>query len=230
MTMQDLHKIQMLILRELLFHPNARFTDLNLTGLTTDHFSYHINTLIKMGLVDKKNGRYSLSQSGKKFAGLIDTDKAQIEKQAKIGALVILEREFKGKKQYIWQKRLKEPYYGYYGFFTGKIKFGETVLEAGAREVKEETGLEAELEHKFVFHEMVYNHKGDILEDKYFNIIFAFNPKGKLTSTNEGENVWVSPEQMKTMTPIYHNELEIYDLFEKGQREFIERKYFIESF
>ncbi|HVX92596.1 MAG TPA: hypothetical protein VHA74_00595, partial [Candidatus Dojkabacteria bacterium] len=118
--MQDLHKIQMLILRELLYHPNARFTDLNLTGLTNDHFSYHINTLIKLGFVDKNKGRYSLSLSGKKFAGLIDKDNAQLEKQAKIGVFVILEREFKGKKQYIWQKRMKEPYFGYYGFFTGK--------------------------------------------------------------------------------------------------------------
>jgi 8-oxo-dGTP pyrophosphatase MutT (NUDIX family) len=230
--MQDLHKIQMLILKELLYHPTARFTDLNLTGLSNDHFSYHINTLIKLKFVEKTNGKYSLSQLGKKYAGLIDTlaEKVQIEKQGKVGALVILEREFRGKKQYIWQKRLKEPYYGYYGFFTGKIKFGETVLDAAAREIKEETGLEADLEHRFVLHEMVYNNNGDMLEDKYFNIVYAFNPRGKLTNTNDGENRWITPKEMKEITPQYHNELEIYDLFKNNQREFIERKYIIESF
>ena len=49
-----MHNIQMLILRELLFSPNSKFTQLNIQGLTSDHFSYHINALIKDGYVKKK--------------------------------------------------------------------------------------------------------------------------------------------------------------------------------
>lgn len=52
--MIKMHNIQMLILRELLFSPNSKFTQLNIQGLTSDHFSYHINALIKDGYVKKK--------------------------------------------------------------------------------------------------------------------------------------------------------------------------------
>jgi len=229
--MSDLHKIQMLIIKELLYKPNFRFRDLNISGLTTDHFSYHINTLVEQGLVEKLNSRYCLSIKGKKFAGSIDTDSATLEKQPKVSVLIITEKSFSGTKKYLWQRRTKEPYFGYWGFFTGKVRFGETVQEACARELKEESGLEANIRHLFVLHEMVYSFDGDILEDKYFNIMYCTDIQGKLLEkTLDGENKWLTEKQLRIISPQYHNEIEIFDLFKDGQSSFYEKKYFIKSF
>ena len=82
----------MKILRELLYHPKARFSDLNVSDLSSDHFTYHINCLIRDKLVIKTKGTYKLSPNGKEFANTMDTDQSLIEKQGKIGVLVIATR------------------------------------------------------------------------------------------------------------------------------------------
>ena len=52
-----IHDYQILILRELLFKPGVRFSDLNKTDVTSDHFTFHVNHLIKEGLIRKENGK-----------------------------------------------------------------------------------------------------------------------------------------------------------------------------
>ena len=62
-----IHEFQISILRELLFKPKARFSDLKKVDITNDHFTFHIKQLIKEGLVFKTNKRYSLTDEGKEF-------------------------------------------------------------------------------------------------------------------------------------------------------------------
>ncbi|KKP65223.1 MAG: NUDIX hydrolase [candidate division WS6 bacterium GW2011_GWE1_34_7] len=100
--MTDLHKIQMLILRELLFNPNSRFTDLNIQGLSTDHFSYHVNVLIEDGYVKKDNSQYSLTTKGKEYANRMDTDEASIERQPKIAVMIVAPCTRKNKRTILW--------------------------------------------------------------------------------------------------------------------------------
>ena len=62
-----LHQAQTSILRELLFHLAAGFAKLQKpTGLTSDHFNFHITRLQDIGYVTKlKRGHYSLTPAGK---------------------------------------------------------------------------------------------------------------------------------------------------------------------
>lgn len=230
--MKELHKIQMIILRELLFKPNSRFTDLNIVGLSNDHFSYHIRVLIESGLVEKSLNKYLLSTKGKEFANRMDTETAVIEKQPKTSVLIIPEFiSDSGKKTYAVQRRLKEPYYGYHGFMTGKVRYGETIFDASHRELTEEMGLSGTFEHLFVLHEMVYNQEGLMLEDKFFHIVKVSHIMGELLQEIEGgQNLIMNEEEFYKMTPLYHNEIKIYEWFKSGQKGFIEEKYFIDSF
>ena len=66
----ELHNYKMQILRELLMNEASRFTDLNIKDLTSDHFSYHIKSLIEMGLVCKTpEGLYELTEKVKSLQG-----------------------------------------------------------------------------------------------------------------------------------------------------------------
>jgi len=181
----------MLILRELLFNPNSRFTDLNIQGLSTDHFSYHVNVLIKEGYVKKDNSKYSLTTKGKEYANRMDTDEACIERQPKIAVMIVATKTMKGKKYLLVQERTKEPYFGYSGFITGKIRYGEKVLETAKRELKEESGLEcSEMHIKRIVHDhVVLEDTGELVEDKMFYVIHIVNPTGELISTLNGKNV-----------------------------------------
>ncbi len=231
--MTDLHNIQMLILRELLFTPNSRFSDLNIQGLSSDHFSYHIKTLIEQEYVQKDSSRYSLTVKGKEFANRMDTDEASIEKQPKV-AVMIVATKTEGKKKYLLiQERTKEPYFGYSGFITGKIRYGEKVIETAKRELKEESGLECENIHikRLVHDHVVLKDTGELVEDKMFYIVHMINPTGELINTPNGKNIWITESQFKKLKKKYYNEENMYEISQmKGDMDLVESTYIIEEF
>jgi 8-oxo-dGTP pyrophosphatase MutT (NUDIX family) len=231
--MEDLHQIQMLILRELLFNPTARFSELNIKGLSNDHFSYHINTLINLGYVRKDENGYSLTNSGKEFANRMDTDQVQIEKQPKVAVMVIPYKYVKGRKYILIQERTKEPYYGYRGFMTGKIRFGEKIKETARRELNEETGLDCkDFTIKTIFHDHVVTMEdGKLMEDKMFFIVTAKNPIGKIIDTPNGKNYWVTEDDFLKLDKKYYNEDGIFNSFkQRGHMDIHENTYTIQEF
>lgn len=191
-----IHDAQTAILRELLFHPAVNFAKLQkLTGMSSDHFNFHIKKLIDLRMIEKvKRGTYALTPQGKEHANKLDTDNNTIERQPKTAVILAVERMYKGEKQYLFQERLKQPYFGFWGFATGKIRWGETIIQCAERELMEETKLTATHRIAGVYHELVYQKEtGNQLEDKIFFVIQCRNPKGTLMERFEGgRNQWMS--------------------------------------
>ena len=142
----QIHAAQTSILRELLFQPTAGYTELQKpTGLTSDHFNFHVKRLLELEFIKKVNpGKYSLTIKGKEYANKLDTDNNTIERQPKVAVLLAITRVNNGVKEYLFQERRKQPFYAYWGFPTGKIRWGETIMQTAARELMEETGLTAD--------------------------------------------------------------------------------------
>jgi len=128
------------------------------------------------------------------------------------------------------QKRLKEPYYGYLGFLTGKVRFGETIIQTAERELKEESGLSAKFKLRYILHEHVYSKEGDLLEDKIFFVTGAENIKGTLINTKDGENSWMDEKAYLQMKDKYYDEEEILNWFKNPKEFFIEKAYIIDQF
>ncbi len=211
-----IHEAQTAILRELLFLPAAGFAELQkATQLTSDHFSFHINRLVELDLVERvERGTYRLSASGKEYANRLDTDNNTIERQPKSAVLLAIERDRGDQKEYLFQERLKQPYYGFWGVPSGKIRWGETIVEAAARELMEETGLTAQAEIAGVYHEHVYQKEsGALLEDKIFFVVHCNRPEGELIEHFEGgRNAWMTFEEASRKFKIFNSfaaELEI---------------------
>jgi ADP-ribose pyrophosphatase YjhB (NUDIX family)/predicted transcriptional regulator len=191
-----LHPAHVAILRVLLFAPEARFAELQKTSeLSSDHFNFYLKQLLDEAYVIKNSdGAYSLTVKGKEFANRFDTDARTVERQPKVAVCLMIRRE-DGKQ--LVQQRLKQPYYGYWGRPTGKIRWGETILEAAARELMEETGLMADLEFESVYHKMDFNRAtGAMLEDKIFFIVACTNVQGDLIEVFEGgRNAWMTQQE-----------------------------------
>jgi ADP-ribose pyrophosphatase YjhB (NUDIX family)/predicted transcriptional regulator len=227
-----IHEAQVAILRELLFHPSAGYAEMQKpTGLTSDHFNFHISRLVELGFVEKKQrGEYTLTHKGKEYANKLDTDSNTIERQPKVSVLIVGWRDREGTKEreFIMQQRLKNPYYGYWGWLGGKIRWGETVTEAAARELKEETGLEADLEYKGLYHKMDYNQQTrEMLEDKFFFLVRATNFRGDLIVNYEGgKNAWCTAAEMDKLDKIFQGMRETYGYARGDQLTFNEQRFY----
>jgi ADP-ribose pyrophosphatase YjhB (NUDIX family) len=224
----NIHEAQTAILRELLFRPSAGFAELQKpTGLTSDHFTFHMNRLKELGLVERKDrGKYHLTAKGKEYANRLDTDNNTVERQPKSAVLLGIERWHEGETQYLFQERLKQPYFGFWGVPSGKIRWGETILECAARELMEETGLQAQLRIAGVYHEHVYQtESGELLEDKIFFVIHCTNTRGSLIEEFEGgRNAWMTEKDGRAKAPkifaSFDTELEIIS----GRSVFVESR------
>jgi 8-oxo-dGTP pyrophosphatase MutT (NUDIX family) len=193
--MEQLHFLQMQILKKLLFSKGLTFTELKTDGIENNQHNFHLTKLVDLGLVVKSKNSYQLTPKGKEFANTMDTDSQVKVKQAKLSVLCCCFR--KNGKEVLIYTRKKHPFYDYQGFFSGKINYGETVIETANREMFEETGLNGKPEIKGLRHFKVYSEENRLLEDKFMFYVRFDDPKGELTPNEEGEYNWVLTEDIK---------------------------------
>lgn len=221
------HKAQMAILRALLLSESHSFSELvKSSGLSSDHANFHIKTLIENQLIKripKTHGIYTLTRKGKEYANRMDTDDNSIEKQPKLSVVLVVEND---RGEFLQQERLKQPYYGYWGFPTGKIRWGETMIEAGTRELLEETGLTADLVTLGFYHKLDYDENGNLLEDKYLCLIHGTDPTGELLAESDGQrNAWMTVEKLESMEKKFGSIAETVQVVRSKKMVLLEKTY-----
>ena len=226
-----IHPIQSDILVTLLLRKNARFSQLNNKKIESDLFTFHLKTLLTGGLIEKSASGYRLTTSGKEFANRFDTEQKVIERQAKIGVLICAVRGEGMKREYLLQQRLKQPYFGFWGFISGKIRWGESIYETAKREFKEETGLKAKFNLAGVKHKTDYDLSGNLLEDKFFFVMRAENPKGKLKKIFDGgKNKWFFKKDIFKTKDLFDDVDKTLEITESGGLVFTEKKFKVKRY
>jgi ADP-ribose pyrophosphatase YjhB (NUDIX family) len=220
----QIHDYQISILRTLLFKPGARFRDLNKQDIPNDHFTFHLKRLLQEGLIIKKDNRYQLTDNGKEFANRMDTDNLKLEKQAKLAIALHPVRTRNGITEYLVHKRLKEPFYGWHGSISGKIRWGESPLDCAKRELAEETGLSGKCILKGIIHYHHIHQDGRFLEDKYFWVFQVKNTTGKLKEkVEEGENIWMTESTYRKLDNVFATFEELTDVINNKKLVYLDR-------
>lgn len=208
-----------------------RFAEINTRELPSDQFSYHLRQLTKYGLVDKSTqGTYSLSVHGRSRAILLDAKSNRFIQQGFIACRILLAREQDGQRQYLMQRRTKVPYRGYISEPGGKIVFGEDVLTAARRNMVAETGLDCLMAPCGMAH-FKDKYLGRIVQDKFFFIIRATEPKGDLLAKGEtGQNVWMSLEEIAANPHTHQGVTDMISMAESGSFGFIEQTHTVTEY
>lgn len=132
------HHIQKSIMHILLLHDTVRYSDLKPAELESNIFMYHLNQLIKTGLVQKDKYGYSLTRDGKLYASRSNLQSLKIRIQPKVITILTIQRD---DGQWLLLKRKHQPNLNYVGFPSGKIHFGETLEQAAQRELLEKANI-----------------------------------------------------------------------------------------
>lgn len=156
--------------------------------IESDKFNYHLKYLIGKGLVDKKDNLYGLTVEGRKYVANLDA-LGNIRETFKVSVALYVVHNGK----LLLQKRLRHPFYGDVTSVAGKILPGEKAEEAASRKLLEETGLSASFKLLGINRKIRKNNDGEVLEDTFYHVYMAKDPKGKLQPKNLfGENFWAS--------------------------------------
>ncbi|MEK7550764.1 MAG: NUDIX domain-containing protein [Patescibacteria group bacterium] len=134
----------------------------------------------------------------------MDTDALKLERQGKIAIALHAVRKINGVTQYLVHQRLKEPFYGWCGSHSGKIRWGENPIDCAKREFLEETGLTGKFTHKGIVHYLHFHKDGRLLEDKYFWVYKIENTEGDLKeSVPEGKNLWITEKEFRKLKNVF---------------------------
>lgn len=184
------HVIQKHIVEVLMYTEVARFRDLRPPRTDTNLFSYHLKTLIKLGLVKKGEDGYTLSAAGLSYVDRVSTEKRVVRMQPKIISMLLIQNS---EGDVLLQRRTKQPYINAWTLPYGKIHIDDGSLEKAAqREAKEKLGLDDQpLRHIGICYIRV-NSGDDILSTTTAHV-FAFNRDDIVTNENI---IWARPHKL----------------------------------
>ncbi len=181
--MDTKHKIFELFLRS----KRLRFSDIEKSlGIKTNVLAYHLNTMIKEGMLLKDGDDYLLSTHGEKLLPFF----AHITQQLTGGCLPVVLAAIIKNNKILLLKRKNRPYKGYWGMPGGKLHLEESIEECTVREVKEETGLDCAFSHiAAIVHERVKE------SDTYTHAFLLFfvvvkTKTDKIKESDEGKTEW----------------------------------------
>lgn len=194
--MKQLHDIQLEILKAMLFKKDAKYSELKPKDMEPAQFVFHLNKLIDTKLITKIDDIYALTNDGKEYANRMTTEVTRIEERVKVTTVLVPYQKNETELEFLTYKRLKNPFYGYYGFATEKPQWGENIIDAARRGLNEETSLDGKPQLFAIKHYIVISNE-TVVEDKLMHAFMFESPTGILSNNEEGTFEWIKESDLK---------------------------------
>ncbi len=223
--------VQAGIVRQLYFNDSLRFAELNVDGVPSDQFSYHLRQLVKYGVIEKNRyNAYQLTVLGRTRAIMLYPDKSTFVQQGFLGVRLVVTKVEASRRYILMQQRSAVPYKGKYATPGDRVLFGEDVQVAAARALEAQTGLSGTIALCGLHHlKDVYQH--DIVQDKYFFVCAVSEPQGTLLAQGpSGANMWMAYDDLAKSDQLVHGCLELIGLAASDTMSFLEKTYRVETY
>ena len=188
-----MHEVQRSVLRRLSARNGLRFSEIKPRGVESNRFMYHLKALIDASLVRKNGLLYKLTAKGKGYIDRLSDVDFKERIQPKIVTLIVCKNE---KGQYLLYKRGKQPFLDKIGFPYGKIHMSERIEDAALRELREKTGLTAQLTYRGDVYITVHDEE-ELLTQMLAHVFSGRKPKGIPTNNSSiGKCFWGEPSKV----------------------------------
>ena len=155
-----MHIFQKQILDQLRQTSQLRYSDLQPDDVESGHFKYHLDQLIKEGLVEQVDrGVYRLSVKGKSKVDRLSSDRVNPHLTPKVITYTLLQDE----EHFYLVEKQKQPYLGLINMVGGKVHLGESTDEACIREVFEKTNIKLDSAKLLGVAQIRINHEQNLL-------------------------------------------------------------------
>jgi ADP-ribose pyrophosphatase YjhB (NUDIX family) len=188
------------------FKDGGKYSDLKVKDIENDLYNYHLQHLVKNGYIEKSDDLYKLTELGKSLVTNIDEEDKKLPANYKVSVYMCVMVDGK----ILLSRRLKHPQYGYVGIPSGKIRYGEEILETAKRELREETELAADFKIIGNLRQIRTNSQDEVIEDGVFYICYTDKVVGDLLlDSNEGKNFWIKIEEVTKLEKLFKPSVEI---------------------
>lgn len=183
------HHLQRQMLHTLIKYDAARFADLRPKTIDSNVVTYHLQQLMKQGLIEKKDGHYYVTAQGKIAGTTVTLTKSEQLAQAHT-VFFIAAQNTDG--AWLLRKRLFHPMLNKSGFVHGEPVAGQAISETAGEVFTEKTGLTAEsFQPRGSGYITLVNESGAPESFIHFTLLLAENISGELIKDcSSGENYW----------------------------------------
>ncbi len=201
------HNIQRKIIRALALHQTLSFAELRPKGIESNAFTYHLNTLIKEGYVEKHDkGNYELTALGKMLGINSHLTPKEWLSQAHSVVFVVVHDPERG---WLVRRRKAQPMYGHVGFLHFEPLADEPTLETANQICKTKVGIDGKFQ-AVGFGYARFFRKETLHSFTAFTVVAATSFSGDISiQTETGESYWATekdlqkePNLLPTMLPI----------------------------
>lgn len=177
------------IIGEIMKHGKLRYSELMPPDIDNVLFNYHLQHLVKNGLLNKDDNYYSFTPEGWKATSHITYEGMYFRKFVCRFRLYVIDND-----QILLQQRVFSPFKGDTTGLSSKLVYGTPATERATLRLKEKSGLSASMKLAGTVRTIISNAEKEVLEDTIYFIMFSTTHSGILRPEDDNGNslAWYS--------------------------------------
>jgi ADP-ribose pyrophosphatase YjhB (NUDIX family) len=173
-----------------------KYSQLKLVYFDNVLFNYHLQHLVKLGILDKDDSTYSLSKKGLELTSHITYTGLTFPKFVNRLKIYVLNND--GSKV-LYRQRKRYPWFGDTTAISSKVVMNESMVDLANKRVKDITNLEVSLQGFGTVRKIIRDKEENLIDDCFYHLFVALGYEGELKnlSKNEDPLLWVTFDDAK---------------------------------